>query len=74
MERSLIARYLTYVFAIMPCQRTIFNLKGEAVERGRSADFVELSDIQIRGYEQAVLKPGANVACHGFPLFLKKNL
>ncbi len=65
-------RCLTYVFAIMPCQSTIFNSKGEAVEQGRLADLAELSELKTGRYEHVVLKPGANVACHGFPLFFKK--
>lgn len=64
---------LTYLFVIMPCRRTIFNLKGEAVEQGEPADLVELSEIQTGRYEQAILKPGTNVECRGFPVFLKKN-
>jgi hypothetical protein len=57
----------------MPCQRTIFNLKGEAVEQGRPAAFVELSELQTGRYEQAVLKPGMNMKCHGLPKVLKET-
>jgi hypothetical protein len=38
------------------------------------ADFQELSERQLVRHKQAVLKPGTNVECHGFPIVLKKNL